>query len=49
MYARQTVETNDEAGVQINKSFQSLVYEAGGYENVNFIERDVRNYIGQQR
>jgi len=49
MHSRQTVETNDDAGVRINKSFRSLVSEAGGYEHVNFIERDVRNYIGQQR
>ena len=34
---------NDEAGVCINKSFQSLVCEAGGFENVPFVERDVRN------
>ena len=49
MHARQIVETNDDAGVRINKSFRSLVFEAGGYEHVNFIERDVRNYIDQQR
>ncbi|XP_027915011.1 protein FAR1-RELATED SEQUENCE 5-like [Vigna unguiculata] len=49
MHARQTVDINDEAGVRINKSFRSLVCEAGGYDNISFIERDVRNYIGKQR
>jgi len=48
MHARQTIDINDEVSVRINKSFQSLVYEAGAYENFNFIERYVRNYIGQQ-
>ena len=49
MHARQTSDINDEASVRINKSFQSLVCEAGGYDNISFIERDVRNYIGKQR
>jgi len=40
---------NDETGVRINKSFRSLVCEAGGFENVPFVERDVRNYIRKQR
>jgi len=49
MHVRQTVDINDEADVRINKSFRSLVCEAGGYDNITFIERDVRNYIGKQR
>ncbi|XP_027911571.1 protein FAR1-RELATED SEQUENCE 5-like [Vigna unguiculata] len=49
MHVRQTVDINDEAGVRINKSFRSLVCEAGRYDNITFIERDVRNYIGKQR
>jgi len=40
---------NDEAGVRINKSFQSLVCEACCFENIQFLEHDVRNYIGKQR
>jgi len=49
IHARQTVDINDEAGVRINKSYRSLVCEARGYENVSFIERDVRNYIAHKR
>jgi len=49
MHARQTVDINDETSVRINKSFRSLICEAGGYDNITFIERDVRNYIGKQR
>jgi len=49
MHVRQTVDINDEVGIRINKSFRSLVCEVEGYENVNFIKRDVHNYIGQQK
>ncbi|XP_014511457.1 protein FAR1-RELATED SEQUENCE 5-like [Vigna radiata var. radiata] len=47
MHAKHTLEVNDDAGVRINKSFLSIVSEAGGYENMQFVERDARNYIGQ--
>ncbi|XP_027915923.1 protein FAR1-RELATED SEQUENCE 7-like [Vigna unguiculata] len=46
MQVKQTLDMNDEAGVRINKSFQSLVCDVGGFENLPFVERDVRNYIG---
>ncbi|XP_014511564.1 protein FAR-RED IMPAIRED RESPONSE 1-like [Vigna radiata var. radiata] len=49
MHAKHTLEVNDEAGVHINKSFLSMVGEAGGYENMQFMERDARNFIGQHR
>ncbi|WVZ04466.1 hypothetical protein V8G54_025272 [Vigna mungo] len=49
MHSKHTLTMNDDAGVRINKSFISLVNDAGGYENIQFIERDARNYIGQQR
>ncbi|XP_073223386.1 protein FAR-RED IMPAIRED RESPONSE 1-like [Cicer arietinum] len=35
--------------MRINKTFQSLVKDAGGHENVPFCERDVRNYINKER
>jgi len=47
MHAKRTLDINDEAGVRINKSFRSLVFYAGGYENLDFVERDVRNYLGR--
>ncbi|XP_014503098.1 protein FAR1-RELATED SEQUENCE 5-like [Vigna radiata var. radiata] len=49
MHLKHTLTMNDDAGVRINKSFISLVKYAGGYENIQFIECDARNYIGQQR
>jgi len=33
----------------LNKTFRSLVGHAGHFENIDFVERDARNYIGQQR
>ncbi|XP_014489910.1 protein FAR-RED IMPAIRED RESPONSE 1-like [Vigna radiata var. radiata] len=49
MLAKHTLEVNDDAGVRINKSFMSMVGEAGGYENMQFMEQDARNFIGQHR
>ena len=49
MQAKRTLDINDEADVRIHKSFRSLVCDAGGFENLRFVERDARNYIGQQR
>ncbi|XP_014498618.1 protein FAR-RED IMPAIRED RESPONSE 1-like [Vigna radiata var. radiata] len=49
MHAKHTLEVNDIAGVRINKSYLTIVGEAGGYENMQFMERDVRNFIDQQR
>ncbi|XP_014499590.1 protein FAR-RED IMPAIRED RESPONSE 1-like [Vigna radiata var. radiata] len=49
MHAKHTLKVNDDASVRINKSFLSRVSEAGGYENMQFVERDARNFIGQHR
>ena len=46
---KRTIDLNDEAGVRTNKTYQSLVYVVWGYDNLPFVERDVRNYISQQR
>ncbi|XP_041007552.1 protein FAR1-RELATED SEQUENCE 5-like [Juglans microcarpa x Juglans regia] len=46
---RRVLDTNDEAGIRMNKSFHALVTEAGGYENVPFGEKDCRNYIDKAR
>ena len=35
--------------MRLNKSFASLVHQAGGYENLPFGERDDRNYVSEQR
>ncbi|XP_017434508.1 protein FAR-RED IMPAIRED RESPONSE 1-like [Vigna angularis] len=49
MQAKHTLEVNHDAGVRLNKSFLSIVNDVGGYENMDFVERDARNYIGQHR
>jgi len=44
-----TLDMNDAVNVLVNKSYKSLVSSAGGYDNMEFIKRYVRNYVGQQR
>jgi len=46
---KRTIDLNDHAGVRTNKTYQSLVHAVGGYDNLPFVERDVRNYVSQQR
>ncbi|XP_047326679.1 protein FAR-RED IMPAIRED RESPONSE 1-like [Impatiens glandulifera] len=43
------LEVNDVAGIPLSKTFQSIVVEAGGYENLNFDERSCRNFISKAR
>ena len=33
----------------MNKSFHSIVCDVGGYENLTFVERDVRNFVTKER
>ncbi|XP_027355103.1 protein FAR-RED IMPAIRED RESPONSE 1-like [Abrus precatorius] len=49
MQLKRTIETNHEARVEMNKTIQSLVCDVGGYENLSFAERDVRNYVQKKR
>ncbi|XP_035547427.1 protein FAR1-RELATED SEQUENCE 5-like [Juglans regia] len=46
---KRVLDTNDQAGIRMNKSFASLVQGAGGYENLSFLEKDCRNYIDKAR
>ncbi|KAK0584777.1 hypothetical protein LWI29_018477 [Acer saccharum] len=46
---KRVLDTNDRAGVRMNKSFGSLVVGAGGFENLPFLEKDCRNYIDKAR
>ncbi|KAF8398856.1 hypothetical protein HHK36_014720 [Tetracentron sinense] len=43
---KRKLELNCDSGIRLNKSFHCLVVEAGGHENLQFGERDVRNYVG---
>ncbi|XP_041001654.1 protein FAR1-RELATED SEQUENCE 5-like [Juglans microcarpa x Juglans regia] len=46
---KRMLDTNDQAGIRMNKSFAVLVQEAGGFENLPFNEKDYRNYIDKAR
>ena len=49
MQVKKTLELNDEAGVRLHQSFRSLVCDTGEFDNLDFVERDAINYIGQKR
>jgi zinc finger SWIM domain-containing protein 3 len=40
---------NDNAGVRVNNSIKSSIVEAGGYENVTYNQKDVRNFLNKER
>ncbi|KAI5403674.1 hypothetical protein KIW84_051006 [Lathyrus oleraceus] len=48
LHVRRTIQINDDAGVRINKTFQSLVKDAKGHGNIPFFEIYVRNYINKE-
>ncbi|KAH9697333.1 protein FAR1-RELATED SEQUENCE [Citrus sinensis] len=48
-HAKKKLDINDRARIKLSKNYQSLVIEAGGHENVTFIERDCRNHIQKER
>ncbi|XP_057746274.1 protein FAR1-RELATED SEQUENCE 5-like [Arachis stenosperma] len=43
-----TIENNEEVGIRPSKTFQSFVAVAGGHRELNFIKKDVRNYITRE-
>ncbi|RYR42525.1 hypothetical protein Ahy_A08g038993 [Arachis hypogaea] len=48
MSIRRTIENNEEAGIRPSKTYQSFVAAAGGHRELNFIEKDVMNYITRE-
>ena len=46
---KRKLEQLDDAGVRRSKNYEALAIEAGGYENLPFGEKDVRNYINKVR
>ncbi|XP_021759107.1 protein FAR1-RELATED SEQUENCE 5-like [Chenopodium quinoa] len=40
---------NDRAGIFITKNYRSLQVENGGYENITFNQRDLRNVVNLER
>ncbi|RYR16026.1 hypothetical protein Ahy_B04g073013 [Arachis hypogaea] len=49
MSIRHTIENNEEAGIRPSKTYQSFVAAVGGHCELNFIEKDVRNYITREK
>ncbi|KAF5471958.1 hypothetical protein F2P56_008715, partial [Juglans regia] len=48
-YSKRMLDLNDRAGIRMNKNFGALVVDAGGFENLEFQEKDCRNYINKAR
>ncbi|XP_042942634.1 protein FAR1-RELATED SEQUENCE 5-like [Carya illinoinensis] len=48
-YSQRILDLNDRAGIRMNKNFNSLIVDAGGYENLTFQEKDCRNFIDKAR
>ncbi|KAK0606606.1 hypothetical protein LWI29_001406 [Acer saccharum] len=46
---KRKLELNDIARIRSNKSYNSFVVEAGGHENLTFLEKDCRNYLDRVR
>ncbi|RYR26073.1 hypothetical protein Ahy_B02g060224 [Arachis hypogaea] len=48
MSVRRTIDNNEEAGSRPSKTYQSFVAAAEGHHELNFIKKDVRNYITRE-
>ncbi|XP_035542116.1 protein FAR-RED IMPAIRED RESPONSE 1-like [Juglans regia] len=46
---KRVLDTNDLAGIRLNKSYGSLVVGSGGFENLPFLKNDCCNYIYKAR
>ena len=44
-HAKRSLNLFDEAGIPMNKSYNTLVVEHGGHENMSFNKKDCENYI----
>lgn len=44
-HVKRQLEVNDIARISLQKTYNSVVVEAGGYENLEFVEKDCRKYI----
>ena len=49
LHAKRMLELNDQAGIRMNKNFGSLVIQAGGYDKLEFGEKECRNYLQETR
>ncbi|KAB2603357.1 protein FAR1-RELATED SEQUENCE 5-like [Pyrus ussuriensis x Pyrus communis] len=46
---KKNLEVNDKAGIRVNKSYNLVVVEVGGHDNMKCLEKDCRNYIEKVR
>jgi thermostable 8-oxoguanine DNA glycosylase len=46
---RRKIIVNDISGIGLSQSYNSLVVEARGYENLSFIEKHYINFINKER
>ncbi|RYQ82919.1 hypothetical protein Ahy_B10g101504 [Arachis hypogaea] len=49
MSIRRTIENNEETSIRPSKTYQSFIAAAGGHRELNFIEKDVKNYITREK
>ncbi|XP_042969137.1 protein FAR-RED IMPAIRED RESPONSE 1-like [Carya illinoinensis] len=47
--AKWKLELNDKAEIRMNKNYYSFIVEAGGFDNLQFTEKDCRNFIDKAR
>ncbi|XP_042979936.1 protein FAR1-RELATED SEQUENCE 5-like [Carya illinoinensis] len=48
-YSPRILDLNDRAGIRMNKNYFSLIVDVGGFENLDFQEKDCRNFIDNAR
>ncbi|XP_042956418.1 protein FAR-RED IMPAIRED RESPONSE 1-like [Carya illinoinensis] len=48
-YSQRILELNDRASIRMSKNYYSLVVDAGGFDNLQFQEKDCRNFIDKTR
>ncbi|XP_042988596.1 protein FAR1-RELATED SEQUENCE 5-like [Carya illinoinensis] len=48
-YSQRILKLNDRAGIRMSKNYYSLVVDAGGFDNLQFQEKDCRNFIDKAR
>ncbi|KAL7240043.1 hypothetical protein ACSBR2_005831 [Camellia fascicularis] len=46
---KRRLELHAKAGIRMNKSFNSLVVQAGGHEKLTYLEKDCRNHMDRVR
>ncbi|GAB2285588.1 hypothetical protein Dimus_020034, partial [Dionaea muscipula] len=48
-HVQREIELNRDVGIRMNKTVSSATRQAGGLENLTWIEKDVRNHLDKVR